>query len=155
MTRCLNQGCENPVTSVVGRRPRLYCSNTCRQKDWQRKQKQIEMAKAGVAALKDVPGYENITKVGILNSKGKVTQVTPVAKIKPVPAPKPEKLPNVPKKEDTGGKGAQNASGNEATPPEGLTEIQLMVWKNEQKKKNNPKPPAIEGYGLTKKQKPA
>lgn len=37
MANCLN--CSKEVVSVPGRRPRLYCSDPCRQKDWQRKKK--------------------------------------------------------------------------------------------------------------------
>lgn len=49
-------------------------------------------------------------------------------------------------------KGVKEA-GIDEQPPEGLSEIQLMVWKNDQKRKNNPKAAPITGFGLTKKEK--
>lgn len=60
-----------------------------------------------------------------------------------IPAPKPEKLPDVPKKEDKGGKGVENAPETNGKGwvirekpkmPEGLTPLQQDLWKIQQKK---------------------
>lgn len=37
MTKCISEGCENEVISTPGRRPKLYCSPSCRQKEWLKK----------------------------------------------------------------------------------------------------------------------
>lgn len=34
--------CGKPAPQVEGRKPRKYCSNTCRQKDWQATNKKVE-----------------------------------------------------------------------------------------------------------------
>lgn len=69
------------------------------------------------------------------------------------PAPKTEKEGKTTPNQEKGKEGAENSSKKGEQPPEGLTEIQLMVWKNEQKRKINPKAPPITGFGLTKKEK--
>lgn len=172
MKKCLNQGCENLVTSVPGRRPRQYCSNTCRQKGWQRKNKE-KLAQFRGRGGESLPAdYVEVKNIGVITPEGTVKPL-----FKPKAAPNPEKLPDVPKKEDKGGNGAQNVGNsipgvtqwiketedflieavpkneNNPQPPEGLTGIPLMVWKNEQKKKTQVKKPPITNFGSGQKEK--
>lgn len=143
MTKCLNQGCENLITSIIGRRPRLYCSNNCKQKDWQRKQKEKITrfrGKDGIPLPKDYVGIGEV-----LTRTINVAAKKPI--FKPKVAPKPKKSTEVPKKEET----AENPPQNELQPPDGLSPIALMVWKNEQKLKANPKILPVMTFGNTKK----
>jgi hypothetical protein len=47
--------CGKPAPQVEGRKPRKYCSDTCRQKDWQQKKNPLKMEKGILVYPADVP----------------------------------------------------------------------------------------------------
>jgi hypothetical protein len=72
---------------------------------------------------------------------------------KPDPAPQIEKRIQDTPEWKKGKEEAENGAHNEPQPPEGLTGIALMVWKNDQKLKTQPKATPITQFGVTKKVK--
>lgn len=46
--------CNTPTTQVEGRKPRKYCSDTCRQKDWQAKKKKAIPLPNGYVKVKNI-----------------------------------------------------------------------------------------------------
>jgi hypothetical protein len=64
-----------------------------------------------------------------------------------------QKSVKAPSKPEKGKEEAENGSEPTPPPPEGLTGIALMVWKNDQKLKTQPKAAPITQFGVTKKVK--
>ena len=71
MAKCLNLDCSNEVISQEGKRAKKFCSNTCRQKSWQKNKQESKFIKIVYEEWKRLTDLEN----GLLKKAIEVTTI--------------------------------------------------------------------------------
>lgn len=136
MSNCLT--CKNPIESTPGRRPKVYCSNNCKQKDWQRKNNVKKENEPLPAPKSEKPADTKRREREVVKGAENGSLVFPKVKKKGRKAPSVkssiEFKPQTPESYDAPRTGDGLFMGIEI--PSDLVGIDLSIWKAEIKDKN-------------------
>jgi hypothetical protein len=134
--------CGNNILQTAGKKAKVYCSDSCRQKAWQKKRRQELALFRGQGGVPLPPDYVEMKNVAIVDPEGgKPKNIFAKAKKSvrqpksPNTAPKKENKAVAPKKKIEVKEGPDNYFMGELVPA-GLSGIDLSIWKAEIKEKN-------------------